>query len=134
MKSRRALTVSVLFVGILVLLGYYLLIPESTYFYRSTKDATTNPHPWRDYLQVSGRAKLLLSHPQDFVVKGDTIYLLTRRTASLPLFMAVLRHEDKVWSVDKLNTLSSNHEELKPLWPDPNAKNLGVQWIADGKK
>jgi hypothetical protein len=134
LKNRRAFAVSVLSLSILLLLGYYLIFPYSTYFYRSTKDTATNPHPWRDYLQVGGRGGLLLKHPQDFVVKGDTIYLLARRTSSLPLFMAVLRHEDKVWSVDELNTLSSNHEDLKPLWPDPKAKNLGVQWVSAGEK
>ncbi len=129
MNSQRPWAARAFLAFVLLVLGYVLLIPEYTYYYRSTKDSATKLDPWQDYVRVSGKAKFVLVRPQQFVVKSDTIYLLARRTTSLPLFMAVLGHYDKVWSIGELNMLSSNHVELKSLWPDPSAENLGVQWI-----
>ena len=71
--------------------------------------------------------------PANFVIHDGSVYLLTRKTFSIPLFMAVLRKEDVNWDSKQLQTLFLLHNELKMLWPDSNANNLGVDWVFTGK-
>jgi hypothetical protein len=126
-----------LWVGLLLagcLLGYYTLVPKRTCFYRSVTDTSTNPTPWRSYVRLSGRAEFLITQPPSFMVNQGTLYLQVRQTTSLPLFMAVLHAEDKAWSIEELQEISSSHVELKGLWPSPQASNLGVGWISQNGK
>jgi hypothetical protein len=117
-----------------LVLGYYALVPKRTCFYRSARDASTNSAPWRSYLELNGRAKFIMNQPPEFIVREGSIYLLTRRTTSLPLFMALLHGEDKTWSVGQLRAISSSHPELKDLWPNGGASNLGVDWVSQDAK
>jgi hypothetical protein len=127
-NSKYARIAISLLIGLVV--GGYLLAPRTTSFYRSARDVSTNSTPWRGYIEISGRSRPLFKESPELIVSNATIYLLVRKTVSLPIFSALIKKEDKNWNVTELKTLSTNHPELKQFWPAPDANNLGVEWIA----
>jgi hypothetical protein len=107
---------------------YYAVVPERNYFYRSTFDKPSNTYRQENYIKLQGRAKFWFNGPPDFLIQGRTVFLLTRQTSIFPFFMAVSKR-DKTWTVGQVRALSSTHSEIKEMWPDPAASNLGIDWI-----
>ena len=111
-----------------VILGvlFYAIIPERTYFYRSVLDKTTSQQ--ENYIKLSGRTRFWFVSTPDFIIRDGKLYLLTRQASSFPIFLAVSKR-DRHWTVVQLQTLSSAHKELKGMWPNPAANNLGIDWV-----
>jgi hypothetical protein len=105
---------------------YYAIIPERTYFYRSVRDKSTSQQG--NYITLRGRTKFWFASTPDFLIREGKLYLLTRQTSSFPFFLAVSKRDTR-WTVVQLQTLSSAHNELKGMWPDPVANNLGIDWV-----
>ena len=119
------------FIALLLGAGVLVVIcfPRTTVCYRSTRDKPTNTTPWRDYLKVNKGIFGLFYDKPSYVVNSNIIYLQVRETTSIPIFLGVVKHKDKVWTPNELKSLSSNHPELEGIWPEPKTENLGVTWV-----
>ena len=121
--SVRRLVMAAVCLGVL----YYVVIPERSCFYRSAFDKSTNTTRQGNYVELRG-AKFWFASAPDFLIRDRKVYLLSRQTFTFPLFLAVSKR-DRNWTVGQLLALSSTHSELKEMWPDPTANNLGIDWI-----
>jgi hypothetical protein len=114
-----------------LVLAYIVFYPEANIFYKSVNDVSPNDGGPGNYARVSGRLRFAILKPPEFVLQNGVIHLPVRKRKAWPVFLAVGSAKEETWSVERLRNFYTNHPEIKNLWPEPNAPNLGVKWISE---
>ena len=62
-----------------------------------------------------------------FIIRQQRLYLKTQSTR--PKWNLYMEVDHPVWDVQAIARLKTEHPEVVPLLPDPEAANGGIQWI-----